>query len=117
MLLRLTLSTHPQRVGKNGGELAGEMSVRIEIGVEEHGGEARFSVKDNGVGIPDDKLEVIFERFWQVGKNDRRGLGLGLYISKCLVAAHGGEIWAESELGVGSAFYFTLPGARAASAR
>lgn len=91
--------------------------ARIEIGVEEHGGEARFSVKDKGVGIPDDKLEVIFERFWQVGKNDRRGLGLGLYISKCLVAAHGGEIWAESELGVGSAFYFTLPGARAASAR
>lgn len=84
----------------------------IVIGVEEHRGEARFSIKDQGVGIPADKLEAVFERFWQIGKNDRRGLGLGLYISKCLVAAHGGQIWAESELGAGSTFYFTVPGAR-----
>jgi signal transduction histidine kinase len=66
-------------------------------------------VHDTGVGIPADKLEAIFERFWQIGKNDRRGLGLGLYISKCLVEAHGGRIWAESELGAGSTFYFTIP--------
>lgn len=83
--------------------------AQIDVGVEEVRGEARFFVKDTGAGIPKDKLEAIFERFWQVGKNDRRGLGLGLYISKCLVEAHGGEIWAESEPGKGSTFFFTIP--------
>lgn len=83
--------------------------AKIVVGVEEIAGEVQFSVKDAGVGIPGDKLEAIFERFWQVGKNDHRGLGLGLYISKCLVHAHGGKIWAESELGVGSTFFFTVP--------
>jgi len=83
----------------------------IVVDVEEAGGEARFSVKDTGLGIPSDKLDAIFERFWQVGRNDRRGLGLGLYISRCLVDAHGGKIWAESEPGVGSTFFFTVPGA------
>jgi signal transduction histidine kinase len=58
-------------------------------------------------------LESIFERFWQVGKNDRRGLGLGLYISRCIVEAHGGTIKAESTLGEGSRFTFTLPAASA----
>ena len=81
----------------------------VTIGVEAIGEDARFSVKDSGVGIPRDQLDVIFERFWQVGKLDRRGLGLGLYISKCLVEAHGGKIWVESELGAGSSFYFTVP--------
>jgi signal transduction histidine kinase len=85
---------------------------RIEVGVEDAGAETRFFVKDTGVGIPKDKLEAVFERFWQIGKNDRRGLGLGLYISKCLVEAHGGRIWAESELGAGSTFFFTVPTAR-----
>lgn len=82
---------------------------KVVLGVEQLESEARFSVKDDGVGIPADKLEAIFERFWQVGGSDRRGLGLGLYISKCLVVAHGGNIWAESQLGVGSTFYFTVP--------
>ncbi len=81
----------------------------IMIAVEAVDGAARFSVTDTGPGIPSDKLEAIFERFWQVGENDRRGLGLGLYISKCLVQAHGGKIWAESQLGAGSTFLFTIP--------
>jgi signal transduction histidine kinase len=81
----------------------------IVLGVEQVGSNARFSVKDTGAGIAADKLDVIFERFWQVGKNDRRGLGLGLYISRCLVEAHGGEIWVESQLGSGSTFFFTIP--------
>jgi signal transduction histidine kinase len=83
----------------------GQISVRGERA----GSELRFSVTDTGPGIPDNSLEVIFERFWQVGKNDRRGLGLGLYLSRCIVEAHGGKIRAESTLGEGSAFSFTLP--------
>ncbi|MBA3776446.1 MAG: hypothetical protein H0X11_08395 [Betaproteobacteria bacterium] len=57
-------------------------------------------------------LEAVFERFSQVGKNDRRGLGLGLYISRCIVEAHGGKIWAESGRSEGGSICFTLPGAR-----
>ena len=71
--------------------------------------DVRFSVSDNGAGVPAVMLEAIFERFCQAGKHDRRGLGLGLYISKCIVEAHGGKIWAESTPGKGSQFFFTLP--------
>jgi signal transduction histidine kinase len=73
------------------------------------GDDVLFSVTDNGPGIPADLLEAVFERFWQVGENDRRGLGLGLYIAKGIVIAHGGRIWAESLVGQGSSFHFTLP--------
>jgi signal transduction histidine kinase len=73
------------------------------------GDELLVSVLDTGTGISVDMLEAVFERFWQVGRDDRRGLGLGLYISRCIVDAHGGKIWAESELGTGSAFHFTIP--------
>ena len=68
-----------------------------------------FCVEDTGEGIPGAMLEAVFERFWQVGKNDRRGLGLGLYISRCIVEAHGGTIRAESSAGNGTRMYFTLP--------
>lgn len=82
---------------------------RIVARVERIGDDTRFSVSDTGVGIADQKLEAIFVRFHQVTKNDRRGVGLGLYISKCIVQGHGGRIWAESKSGDGSTFYFTLP--------
>ena len=81
----------------------------ISVGVHEARGMLRFCVGDTGVGIPARMLEAIFERFWQVGKNDRRGMGLGLYISKCIVESHGGRIWAESKVGKGSQLYFTIP--------
>lgn len=84
----------------------------IQIRGECAGDELRFSISDTGTGIPGDLLEAIFERFWQVGKNDRRGVGLGLYISRCIVEAHDGKIWAESTLGEGSRFCFTLPGSK-----
>jgi signal transduction histidine kinase len=67
-----------------------------------------FTVRDSGAGIPPDQLEKIFDRYRQVSK-DRRGLGLGLHISRQIVEAHGGRMWAESELGVGSALHFVLP--------
>lgn len=91
-------------------------SVRLHGEPSGADGALRISVRDSGAGIPPDMLEAIFERYWQVGKNDRRGLGLGLYISRSLVEAHGGTIWAESSPGAGSTLYFTLPGARAAPA-
>jgi len=84
---------------------------RVSIRVEPAGEEVQFSVRDTGPGIEEDKLGRIFERFWQVHGGDKRGLGLGLYISKCIVEAHGGRIWAESQPEAGSTFFFTLPGA------
>ncbi len=82
---------------------------KIDMIVETVGDDVRFSVRDNGVGIDADKLTVIFERFWQVAEKHRSGLGLGLFISKCIVEVHGGRIWVESEPGVGSTFFFTVP--------
>jgi signal transduction histidine kinase len=82
---------------------------RIWVSAKRAGDEVRCSVRDTGSGIPEDMLDSVFERFWQVGKNDRRGLGLGLYISKCIVDAHGGRISAKSKLDEGSTFCFILP--------
>jgi len=76
------------------------------------GDEARIEVHDQGRGIPEDKLEVIFERFQQVDASDSRamgGTGLGLAICRSIVAQHGGRIWAESAPGRGASFFFTLP--------
>jgi signal transduction histidine kinase len=80
----------------------------IEVTCEHREGETQVCVSDTGSGIPKQLLESIFERFSQAAVNDRRGLGLGLYISKCIVEAHGGKIWAESE-GEGARVSFTLP--------
>ena len=82
-------------------------SGKISVHVEEVGSDVRFAVADTGIGIRPDQFAVVFERFRQLDR-DRRGLGLGLHISKCIVEAHGGRIWVESALGVGSTFYFTL---------
>ncbi|MFN8255137.1 MAG: response regulator [Bacteroidales bacterium] len=71
-----------------------------------------FYVKDTGIGIPKDKLNLIFDRFRKIEENTSklyRGTGLGLTISKKLVQLLGGDLWVESELGVGSTFYFHLP--------
>lgn len=70
------------------------------------------AIKDQGRGIPPEKLEMIFERFQQVDVSDARqkgGTGLGLTICKSIVQQHGGSIWAESTPNLGSTFYFTLP--------
>ena len=81
----------------------------IRVQWERKGETLAFCVGDTGDGIPVAMLEAVFERFWQVGKNDRRGLGLGLYISRCIVEAHGGNIRAESSPGKGTRMLFTLP--------
>lgn len=76
------------------------------------GDQILFRVKDQGRGIPADKLETIFERFGQVDASDSRkkgGTGLGLAICRSIVQHHGGHIWVESTLGQGSTFFFTLP--------
>lgn len=67
------------------------------------------SVLDTGPGIEMTKQSEIFDRFSQLGKSDRRGIGLGLYIAKKIVQAHHGRLWVVSELGHGSTFSFTLP--------
>jgi PAS domain S-box-containing protein len=72
----------------------------------------KFYVKDTGIGISSDKLQLIFERFMQADSSPSRkygGSGLGLAISKGLVELLGGRMWAESEEGIGSTFYFTVP--------
>ena len=73
------------------------------------GGEVRISVSDTGEGIAAEKIKTIFERFSQIHNQDRRGIGLGLYIAKMTVEEHSGRIWVESKLGEGSTFHFTLP--------
>jgi PAS domain S-box-containing protein len=86
----------------------GEVTLTTERGA----GEAVFHVRDQGRGIPADRLESIFERFSQVDSSDARdkgGTGLGLAICRSIVQQHGGRIWVESEPGVGSTFTFTLP--------
>ncbi len=74
--------------------------------------EIQIAVKDNGIGISSQELEQIFTRYYQVESRTKRstkGSGLGLHIAQKIVEAHGGRIWAESEVGQGSTFYFTLP--------
>ena len=76
---------------------------------ERTGDDVHFSVSDTGPGIPETMHDAIFLRFWQAPTNDRRGAGLGLYISKSLVEAHRGRIWIERKVGQGSVFHFTIP--------
>jgi signal transduction histidine kinase/CheY-like chemotaxis protein len=85
----------------------------IEIGAARTGDqEARIWVKDSGVGIPAHEIGQLFEKYRQTqsGKTSKhKGTGLGLVICKMIVESHGGKIWAESEAGKGTTFFFTLP--------
>jgi signal transduction histidine kinase len=84
---------------------------RIRVGAALNEDEVQFSVADTGVGIATEDLPHVFDRFWQVRKDERRGTGLGLAIVKGIIEAHGGRIWVESALGRGTTFFFALPAA------
>lgn len=89
-------------------EEGGKITIKLEM-LES---KVRILVMDTGTGIAHDDVQRIFHRFVQVSKKAeaiKKGVGLGLSITKDLVEKHGGEIWVESKLGVGSKFYFTLP--------
>ena len=84
----------------------------IELAAQQQGQEVVISVRDTGPGISADKLPYLFDEFYQVNPSltrSRNGAGLGLAISKRFVEVHRGRIWVESEEGVGSCFYFSLP--------
>ena len=84
----------------------------IQVNVEELPTEVKISVNDNGTGIPIDKQKDLFTKFYQVDTTltrERAGSGLGLAICKGIVKNHGGKIWVESTLNVGSTFIFTIP--------
>jgi two-component system phosphate regulon sensor histidine kinase PhoR len=85
----------------------------VTVGGEKtDGGKLEIFVRDDGPGIPAESLDRIFERFYRVDKarsRDQGGTGLGLSIVKHIVQSHGGEVWAKSELGKGTTFFFTLP--------
>lgn len=88
----------------------------IEVRVSSSGGEVQFAVADSGQGIPPEHLESIFELYWQGQRGRQVGAGLGLAIAKAIVEAHGGRVWADSEIGRGSVFYFTVPAAPSGAA-
>src|SRR5262247_3205490 len=85
---------------------------RVTVGVKRQGNDLLYRVSDTGIGIPKEELKNIFTEFRQVDTAITRefsGTGLGLNITKKFVEMHGGRIWAESELGKGSTFYFSIP--------
>jgi signal transduction histidine kinase len=85
-----------------------ETPIRLSARCQD--GEVVIAVTDQGIGITPEDLPHIFDRFYRVGRvRKAEGTGLGLYIVKRLVEAHGGRIWVESEVGNGSTFFFTLP--------
>jgi len=84
----------------------------VRVRVRREGGHVRVSVQDEGIGIPKDQQERLFERFFRARNapiSGFGGLGLGLYICRDIVERHGGRLWVEGELGEGSTFHFTVP--------
>ncbi|MDV6373235.1 sensor histidine kinase [Deinococcus arenicola] len=91
---------------------AGAQIITLSSQPEEDGKEVRLSVSDDGPGIPEDQLDRLFDRFYRLEDSrsrDQGGAGLGLSIVRGIVEAHGGRIWLESELGVGTTAHVQLP--------
>jgi len=116
---KLTLKSDRNRIRQvidnmvfNSTDFMPEKDGEISIGAVRVEGEIVFHVKDNGIGIPQDELDKIFAKFYQVDTSHTRkhsGTGLGLSICKGIVEGLGGKIWVESELGKGTSFYFSIP--------
>jgi len=115
---QVAVSADPDRVVQTLTNLLGNaikfspQGATVVVSATRRDGVVLFEVRDEGRGIPPDKLESIFERFQQVDSSDARekgGTGLGLAICRSIVQNHGGRIWAESIAGHGSTFKFTLP--------
>lgn len=87
----------------------------VQISIEPQREMVRFTVSDTGPGISAENLPRLFERFWKDETPGKKGTGLGLFIAKGIVEAHGGEIWVESEPGRGSRFHFTVPSVKSPS--
>ncbi len=99
----LNLLSNALKFTPDGGRIVVEAAMRV--------GFLEVSVSDTGIGIPKDRHEAVFDKFYQLGattRGVREGTGLGLAITKALVAEHGGRIWLESEPGKGSRFTFTI---------
>ena len=88
----------------------GKEDPKMHISVEKVDNEYIFSIKDNGIGIDKKHLERIFTIFQRLHtREEYEGTGIGLAISQRILQKHRGKIWAESELGKGTTFYFTIP--------
>jgi two-component system, chemotaxis family, sensor kinase Cph1 len=81
----------------------------VRIAAESAPGAARISVRDSGRGIASEHIPHLFDRYWQAKETSSLGAGLGLFITKGIVEAHGGKITVDSALGHGTTFSFTLP--------
>ena len=88
---------------------------RVGVRAVAAGEDVQFSVTDTGMGITEEDLPHVFDRFWQARRTGAGGAGLGLAIAAGIVEAHGGRMWVESEVERGSTFHFTLPVARASA--
>ena len=111
----LSIDADPQRLFQVLSNLLGNAikftpsGGRIDLSARQVDGKVLISVRDNGGGIHAVHLPHIFERYWSVRDGNPNGSGLGLYICRSIVQAHGGELWAESEPGIGSVFTFSIP--------
>lgn len=91
---------------------SGEGPPRVEVAAERHGDRRLFSITDDGIGISPEYTDQIFEIFSRLHSNDEyQGTGIGLALCRKIISHHDGDIWVDSEVGGGTTFYFTLPGA------